>query len=214
MGIATLSTRHQSAEDREAAHYRAEALRQLERSPEQPGWTAAPLRLDVLDALALVEAGLIELADQTAAEVQHSPISPTPPRAEWPANPRAYRAAHADAARRDLLAMKQSRDPRRWRFNGSSRTVPRAALWLLAQVQGVRGPWRPLSDDELLRVRAVARSSARVVEQVLDVGDGRVRLDAACPLCGGLLDMHGGAGVRPTVRCTGCGRTWTHHDAG
>ncbi|MFE0036808.1 hypothetical protein [Streptomyces sp. NPDC059015] len=217
MGIAVLSNRHQTAEEREAAQWRAQALRQLERSPDQPGWTAAPIRFDVLDALLLVEAGLVELADQIAAASQHSPITPSPPRKTWPANPRAYKAARADANRRDLLALRQSKDPRRWRLmNGpdADRTAVRAALWLLARYQGVRGPWRPLSDDERARIRTVARACAHLVERCLDVGDGRATLAESCPLCGDRLVMHGGAGASPVVRCRGasCGRTWTWSD--
>ncbi|MFJ4009434.1 hypothetical protein [Streptomyces sp. NPDC090026] len=212
MGIATHSARTQSTEDAEAAAWRAQALRALERSPDQPGWTAAPIRLDVLDALVLIEGGIIELADTIAAAVQHSPVAPSPPRRTWPADPRAYRAARADAARRDALALRQSADPRRWRFTGPTRTVPRAALWLLAQAQGVRGPWRPLDDQQLQRVRAVAGTAARLLERCLDVGDGRVRLDAGCPSCGGLVDLHGGGGARPVAHCTNCGHTWTQRD--
>ncbi|TXS36943.1 hypothetical protein [Streptomyces sp. OR43] len=78
MGIGIISARTQSDEEREAAGYRAAALRALERSPDQIGWTAAPLRIDVLDTIRTVEAGLIELADQTAAAIQHAPITPAP----------------------------------------------------------------------------------------------------------------------------------------
>lgn len=214
MGISVLSNRHQSDEEAEAATWRAEALRALERSPDQPGWSAAPLRLDVLDTMRTVEAGLVELADQIAALIQHAPITPAPPRGFRPADRKARARWERDDARRDLLALKESKDPRRWRIAGTAeqRTADRAALWLLAQVQGVRGPWQALPDTELARIVAVAHSCALLVEHALDVGDERVRLAVLCPICHGLLDMHGGAGASPVVRCTSCGQTWTQHD--
>ncbi|MGW6459110.1 hypothetical protein ACWF94_24840 [Streptomyces sp. NPDC055078] len=209
MGIATVSARQQDAEEAEAATWRAEALRILERSPDQLGWTAAPIRLDVLDTIATVEAGLLELTDQLAAAIQHAPITPAPPRRSWPTDPRARRTVEQDDARRNLLALKQSKDPRRWRYIGTDRTVPRAGLWLLAQVQGARGPWRPITDPDRHRIAAVASTSARLVEHALDVGNERARLAAPCPICLGSLDMHGGAGSAPVVRCGSCGRIWT-----
>ncbi|MER8083816.1 hypothetical protein ABTZ57_01305 [Streptomyces sp. NPDC094048] len=208
MGIGTVSARQADAEEREAAGYRAQALRLLERHPDQPGWTAAPLRLDILDTMLTVEAGLIELADQTAAAVQHAPLTPAPPRRSWPTDPRARRTTAADDTRRNQLALRQSKDPRRWRYTGQ-RTAPLAALWLLARTQGVRGPWRPLSPEEQHRIDVVAAVSAHLVERALDIGDGQARLDALCPICDGPLDLHGGAGAAPTIRCTDCGRTWT-----
>ncbi len=208
MGIGIISRHDQDAEQAEAATWRAEALRALERSPDQPGWTAAPLRLDVLDTMVTVEAGLLELADQIAAAVQHAPITPAPPRRSWPDDPRARRTAQADDVRRNQLALRESKNPRRWRYTGTQRTAPLAALWLLARTQGVRGPWRPLTYAEQHRIDTVARTSAGLVERALDVGDGRARLAAVCPVCSGPLDMHGGAGTDPLVRCTRCGKTW------
>ncbi|MER5677385.1 hypothetical protein ABT081_10650 [Streptomyces sp. NPDC002238] len=210
MGISLISARHQSDEEAEAVTWRAEALRALERSVEQPGWTAAPLNLTVLDTMLTVEAGLLELADQTAAAVQHAPITPAPARRSWPDDPRARAVAQADDRRRNQLALRESKNPRRWRYQGEQRTAPLAALWLLARVQGVLGPWRPLSDEQHDRIHAVARASAGLVERALDMADGHVRLAALCPVCHTpTLDMHGGAGVAPVARCATCGRTWT-----
>ncbi|WP_128817997.1 hypothetical protein [Streptomyces sp. S063] len=209
MGIATISNRDQDDEQAEAATWRAEALRALERDPAQPGWTAAPLRLDVLDTMVTVEAGLLELADQTAAAVQHAPITPAPARRSWPDDPRARRTAEADDRRRNQLALRESKNPRRWRYTGEQRTAPLAALWLLARIQGVRGPWRPLTDAEQQRIDVVARTSADLVERALDVGEGLVRLAALCPVCSGCLDMQGGSGAVPVVRCGSCGRMWS-----
>lgn len=209
MGLSLLFQRRETEEEAEAATWRAEALRLLERQGEQPGWTAAPLNISVLDAMVTIEAGLLALADQIAEVVQHAPITPAPPRRTWPEDPKARRVAAADDNRRNQLALRQSKDPRRWRYTGQ-RTAPQAALWLLARVQGVRGPWRPLTEEQQQHIATVARACARLVEHALDVGDERVRLAALCPFCHtATLDMHGGDGTTPIARCDTCGRTWT-----
>ncbi|MFJ2292129.1 hypothetical protein ACIOG7_10510 [Streptomyces sp. NPDC087894] len=209
MGISTMSTRHQSEDEAEAATWRAEALRALERSTDQLGWTAAPLNLTVLDTMLTVEAGLLELADATAEVIQHAPLTPAPARRSWTDDPRARRTAEADDRRRNQLALRQSKDPRRWRYTGAQRTAPLAALWLLARVQGVLGPWRPLSEKQHDRIQHVAQASAGLIERALDMADGHVRLAALCPACHTVtLDMHGGAGEAPVARCVSCGRTW------
>ncbi|MFE2600144.1 hypothetical protein ACFXCZ_27255 [Streptomyces sp. NPDC059396] len=228
MGIPTRD--HRSDDEAEAATWRAEALRLLERDPTQPGWTAAPLRLGTLDVLRTVEAALIELADQTAAAVQRAVITPSPARRarpprmrgsgfDFPARleGRAGRVQAADDRRRDLLAFKDSRDPRRWYYasdphraeDDPRRTVPRAALWLLARVQHAPGPvHRQLTPVEGDRIASVARAAARAVEHVLDVGDEHVVIMALCPDCGGRLTMYGGGGALPVVHCRSCGHIW------
>ncbi|WP_405683348.1 hypothetical protein [Streptomyces sp. NBC_00057] len=122
------------------------------------------------------------LADRTAAGVQHAPITPAPPRRSWPTDLRARRKA-ADDTRRNQLALRQSRNPRRWRYTGQ-RTAPLSALWLLAPAQGIRGPCRPLTDEEQRQIDVVA-VSARAIERALDIGDGQVRLAELCPICDG-----------------------------
>lgn len=85
-----------------AAHLRAQ-----ERDPIQLGERPAPLRIPVLDTMCAVEAALVECADVTGAEVQRSPMGLLP---------KTYPAA--DRTRRELLAMKDAADLRRWRYDG------------------------------------------------------------------------------------------------
>ncbi|MFC9429284.1 hypothetical protein [Streptomyces sp. NPDC056987] len=238
MGIPTL-TRTPDSEEAEAATWRAEALRILERAPDQPGWTAAPLRLGVLDTIRLVEAALVELADQVADLVQRAQITPAPPRRATPrrstppASPspagfdfppvgsteQARRVQEHEDRKRDLAAMRDARDPRRWQLPASGRstphtdwgrrTAPRAALWLLARVQHAPGPvHRRLTPLETDRIATVARAAAGAVEHALDLADGRARVGRPCPGCGGPLVMHGGGGAIPVARCSGCGSIW------
>ncbi|MFJ2174362.1 hypothetical protein ACIOHE_15790 [Streptomyces sp. NPDC087851] len=232
MGIPTI-THTPDSDAAEAATWRAEALRRLERDPAQPGWTAAPLRLGVLDTIRTVEAALVELADQVADQVQRPQITPAPPRrairtttprpgfdfAPVPTTDRARRVQENDDRRRDLLAMRDARDPRRWQLPASGRgaprtdwgrrNAPRAALWLLARVQHAPGPvHRHLTVLEADRIASVARGTARLVERALDTGDERARISAPCPACSGRIIMHGGGGAAPIARCTGCGGIW------
>ncbi|MFD9606199.1 hypothetical protein [Streptomyces sp. NPDC059970] len=50
--------------------------------------------------------------------------------------------------------------------------------------QGVRGPCRPLTDEEQRQIDVFA-VSARAIERALDIGDGQVRLAELCPICDG-----------------------------
>lgn len=192
-------------EEQEAATWRAEALRALERSPEQLGQTAAPLRLAVLDTMTTVTEQLVDLADQTAAAVQRSPMTQAP--RSWPA---------ADRARRDLLAQRDAADPRRWRYTGAPRTAVQAALWLLAQQQGVRGPWRPLGEQQRQAIETTAARAAEQVERTLDLASRTETLAMTCPRminvvfpCEGTIQVHGGSGAIPLAHCTSCGHVWT-----
>ncbi|MEV7867452.1 hypothetical protein AB0P17_15425 [Streptomyces sp. NPDC088124] len=235
MGIAALAHPADS-EEAEAATWRAEALRLLERSPDQPGWTAAPLHLGVLDTIATVEGALIELADQTADAVQRPQTSPPPPRRattrpgtagapggfDFPAHAttvQARRVQEHEDRRRALAAMRDARDPRRWQLPASGQGAPqadwgrrtgdRAALWLLARVQHAPGPVRRrLNPLETARITTVAATAARMVERALDLGAERARIAVPCPHCGGTVTMYGGSGVAPGAHCAGCGRTW------
>lgn len=187
-----------AAEDQEAATWRAEALRALERSPEQLGRTEAPLRLAVLDTMTTVTETLVDLADVTAAVVQRSPMTRAP--RTWPA---------ADRSRRDLLAQRDAADPRRWHYTGKPRTAVQAALWLLAQQQGVRGPWRPLGEQQRQAIETTARACAEQIERTLDLAARREPLARPCEQCGGTIEIHGGSGHVPLAHCKRCGRTWT-----
>ncbi|MFP3990673.1 hypothetical protein U9R90_25050 [Streptomyces sp. E11-3] len=194
MGIARL------IDDQDRADHAA-ALRVLERSPDQIGWTAAPIHIDTADAMRAIEAALVECADVTAAVVQRSPM-PLAPR-WWPAT---------DRARRDQLAREDATDRRRWRYVGT-RTAPYAAAWLLARVQGAGGPFRPLDEEQHRHIARVAQGAAERVERALDLAACRAPLADPCPDCQGVIEMHGGSGAPPVAHCTGCGTTWGQRDA-
>ncbi|MGW1158443.1 hypothetical protein ACWD5Q_06620 [Streptomyces sp. NPDC002513] len=186
----------------EAARWQAAYNRQfLDRDPNQVGETRPPLRITVLDTMRAVEAALVATADQVAAIVQRSPMTLAP--RSWPA---------ADRARRDQLAHADATDPRRWRYT-SDRTARRAALWLLARVQGAPGPFQPLPDREHQLIANVAAGAAERIERALDIGARTATIATPCPHCAGRLEMHGGAGTQPVAHCTQCGRTWTGRDA-
>ncbi|MER7047746.1 hypothetical protein ABT391_23170 [Streptomyces jumonjinensis] len=185
------------AEEIEAAHHRAAALRQLERSPDQIGVRPVPIRLAVHDTMRMVETVLVQLADQIAANIQRSPLTDAP--RSWPA---------ADRARRDALARADREHPHRWRYTGT-RTAPQAALWLWARVEQIPGPCRPLTAQHQQRIATIAQGAADRIERVLDTGTRTAVLDAPCPDCSGRLTVTGGAGTTPIAHCTSCGRTWT-----
>ncbi|MEU8886703.1 hypothetical protein [Streptomyces sp. NPDC048442] len=167
--------------------------------PAQPiGVTVAPLRIPILDTMRAVEAALVDLADQTASEIQRPTMARAP--RTWPA---------ADRVRRDHLAVADAVDPQRWRYTGQ-RTAPYAALWLCARVEGRRGPCRPLGEEQLHRIARVAEGAAARVEQALDIADGcRLLADTHPCACGGAIEVHGGAGAQPVARCTRCGVIWS-----
>jgi len=194
-------------DEAEAATWRAKALRALERSPEQIGRTEPPLRLAIFDTMQTVTDDLTEMADAIAAVVQFAPLTPAPAR-RWPADPKARRILEAEDARRNLLAQRQANDPRRWRYTMGERTAVRAALWLCARVQGVRGPWRPLTEKQHAEIASVASVAAQRVERALDLAARSEPLARPCP-CGGRINVHGGRGASPLAHCTGCGRVWT-----
>jgi hypothetical protein len=172
-------------------------LRALERSPEQLGATAAPLRIDILDTMRDVETVLVGCADYIAAAVQRSPM-PRAPRT-WPAT---------DRARRDQLADADAADPRRWRYTGH-RPAPYAAAWLAARVDAhPGGPFAPLTLDHRDTIGRAARAAGTRIERVLDLTDDRRTLTRPCA-CGGTIEIHGGAGATPVARCTGCGAIWS-----
>ncbi|MCI3271417.1 hypothetical protein [Streptomyces cylindrosporus] len=186
----------------EVAYERSQALldRILERADsasDAPGERPIPIRLTIHETMRVVQASLVHCADVTAAAVQRSPM-PGPP-AHWPA---------ADRTRRELLALRDSKDPRRWKFVGD-RTAVDAALWLYCRVTDQHGPFRPLSEAQRGQIANVAAGAAERVEQALDVGERTVPLTRPCPECGGRIEMHGGAGVSPIARCTSCGHIWT-----
>lgn len=184
----------------EAARWQAAYSRQfLDRNPNQVGATRPPLRIDVLDTMRTVEQLLVETADATASAVQRPSMSLAP--RSWPT---------AEQARRNALARADAADGRRWRYTGN-RTAPRAALWLLARIQGCPGPFRPLNTTQQQHIATVARRATEQVTRMLDIASRTVTLVHPHD-CGGLIQLTGGSGAHPAARCTGCGHTWTSHD--
>ena len=186
------------------------ALRPLERNPEQLGARPVPISLRVHDTMRLVEAALVECADNIAAHVQRPPVSPPAPRRATIARTRADRVAWEDHARRIQAARDDAMDPRRWKWSGTRPSAPYAALWLLGRVQGAPGPFRPLQAQPLRQVAAVAAEALHRVEAALDLADHRRELTSThtCP-CGGTIELYGGAGAQPVARCKGCGVIWS-----
>lgn len=184
------------ADQLEYDRHQAAHLRSLERSSDQLGERPAPVRLAILDTMGAIEAALVDCADQTAADVQRSPMAYAP--RGWPA---------ADRARRDQLARADALDPRRWKYRGH-RTAPYAALWLLARVERVGGPFTALSEAQRARIGTVAEGAAERVERALDIAAQRRTLERPCA-CGGKIDIHGGEGRVPLAHCKGCGQVWT-----
>ncbi len=196
------SLEQHDADQLEAERHRALALRTLERDPAQLGERPIPIRLTIHETMRVVQAALVETADQIAGSVQRPVMGLLPD--GYPA---------ADRARREQLVMQDRRDPRRWSWTGTRPDAPHAALWLLGRVQGSPGPFRPLTGPQRDHIAAVARGCAQRIEQALDVGTRTAQLARPCPDCGGRLQLHGGAGTPPVAHCTRCGHTWTHQDA-
>jgi hypothetical protein len=180
-----------------AEHQRAVELRALERDPGQIGERPIPIRLTVHETMQVVRQDLLDCADHIAASVQRPVMGLLPE--GYPA---------ADRQRRELLALKDRKDPRRWKWEGVRPDAPHTALWLLARVLGNPGPFRPLSVLQADHIAAVAKAAARKVEAALDVSGGTARLARPCPRCGGQLTVHGGAGATPVARCGTCGHLW------
>lgn len=176
----------------------AAELRALERDPAQIGARPIPIRLSVYETMRTVQAALVELADQIAATVQRPAMSYAP--RNWPAT---------DRARRNALAHADIVDPRRWHWTGTPPTASYAALWLLARVEGAPGPFRPLTGLQQAHVASVAAEARRRVERILDTGAETAKLTHPCPDCGGVIEVHGGAGASPLANCSSCGGIWT-----
>ncbi|MEU4170996.1 hypothetical protein AB0F46_29465 [Streptomyces sp. NPDC026665] len=193
MGIARLHD-HLKADDQAAAQ------RALERSPEQLGATAAPLRITILDTMTALDQQLVDAADQIASAVQRTPAT------------RVRSAGPGDSLGLKLstLILTDQADARRWSFTDPRhRTAPFAAAWLLARHDGAPGPFRPLTGVHRDQIADAARWAAGQVEQALELARRTQVLDRPCPHCRGVLRIEGGDGQEPAVRCRGCGRKWT-----
>ncbi|AZM91451.1 hypothetical protein [Streptomyces sp. W1SF4] len=166
-----------------------------------PADRSAPVRLHVIDTIRTVEAVLVALADQIAARVQSSPVSPAP--ADWAA--RGW--SPADRDRRNALAAADSADLARWPYTGT-RTAPQAAVWLAARVRGDVGPFRPLTGAELDEITRTAAGAAERVEHALGIRRRSVGTGRACG-CGAELLLEGGDGRPPSLVCRACARSLT-----
>ncbi|MBQ0827680.1 hypothetical protein [Streptomyces tagetis] len=197
MGIARL---HDHLKTDEAAT----ELRALERSPDQIGTTAAPLRIAILDTMTALDQQLVDVADQIASAVQRPPAS------------RVRSASSGDDVGLQLatLILTDEADARRWSYtNPRLRTAPFAAAWLLARHDGAPGPFRKLTGVHHDQITAAAVWAAHQVDQALEMARRTQVLERLCPHCRGVLRIEGGDGSTPAVRCRGCGRTWTGQEA-
>ncbi|MFG2963559.1 hypothetical protein ACGFZS_09745 [Streptomyces sp. NPDC048288] len=198
MGIARLHDHLKATEE-------ATELRALERSPEQLGTTAAPLRIEILDTMAAIDRRLVDAADVIADHVQR------------PAVTRAVRSAGPGddiALQLRTLILKDEADERRWSFTDPRRrTAPFAAAWLLARHDGAPGPFAKLTPLHQEAIATAARWAAGQIEQALEMTRRTQVLERPCPHCRGQLRVEGGDGQVPTVLCQGCGRRWTGNAA-
>lgn len=184
-----------------------------DRDPAQIGQRPIPIRLPIHETMRIVQAALVQCADQIAEHVQRAPMAPPPPRRASYARTRAERVAWEDHARRVEAAQRDRLDPRRWSWTGTRPNARMTALWLLGRMQGAPGPFRPLAPLQAAHIAVVARGAAERVERALDVGETTAPLARPCPDCGGRLNLHGGAGASPVARCTECGHMWSRQDA-
>ncbi|MFE5514482.1 hypothetical protein ACFQ9J_28505 [Streptomyces sp. NPDC056529] len=174
------------------------ALRAMERNPDQLGATAAPLSLRIADTMRTVEVALHETGTQIAAANQRALITPAP--RDW---------AKDDRARRNKIALEDSRDRQRWHFT-PSHTAPYSALWLCARVQGAKWPGTGLTTAQHATVRKVAAGALERIEKALDLVYQRreLSIDRPCQ-CGGRIEVYGGGGADPVAQCQGCGAFWS-----
>jgi hypothetical protein len=167
-----------------------------DRDPHKLGERPVPLRLHVVDACRAVEAALVAVADQVAADIQRDTIKPL--RRAIPGDPAGLQLA--------MLAARDEADPARWHFTMGDRSAVRAAEWLLGRLRGDEGPCLPLTDRHREQIAVVAREAARRIERTIGgVGDRyEVRLDGRpCPYCGDVLTLYRGGGLDDVVVCSG-----------
>lgn len=194
MGIARLH-------DHLKADEAAVAQRALERSPEQLGATAAPLRITILDTMTSIDQRLVDAADIIASHVQRDPV-PSKVRVAGPGDDIALQLR--------TLILKDEADARRWSYTDPRRrTAPYAAAWLLARHDGAPGPFEKLTPRAQDAIATAARWAAGQIEQALEMTRQTQALERPCPHCRGQLRIEGGDGQLPTVKCRGCGRKWT-----
>jgi hypothetical protein len=185
--------------DAQQIHH-ARGTRELEVPAGQP-----PLNLDAFDAIRTTELALIGTADHIAAQVQRYPVTVDTGRG-WTDD------LHRQVA---LLATRDQADPRRWSLtNTATRTPSHAAVWLQQRLDGVPGPFRPLTVQQRDRITEVAREADTRVQMALVILRRRTAVPYPCPHCRARsLVVQGGDGQPPAAQCGRCGRTWTGQDA-
>lgn len=198
MGIARLHEHLRADDD-------ARALRALERSPDQIGATAAPLRIAILDTMTGIDGQLVDAADYIASAVQRPAIS----------RPPVTNSSDAVGLQLAALALSDTNDARRWSWTDPrQRNAPFAAAWLLGRIEDAPGPFRMLTAVQRDEVTRVAGRAARAITRALEMARQTQTLERPCPHCRGALRIEGGDGRAPAVRCRGCGRTWTTNTPG
>ena len=176
--------------------------RALERSPDQIGASAAPLRIAILDTMTELDRRLVEVADGIAGAVQRMPTTRVPIRVAGPGDDIALQLR--------TLILTDEADARRWSFTDPRRrTAPYAAAWLLARHDGAPGPFAKLTGVHQDQIASAAAWAASQIEQALEMTRKAQVLERPCPHCRGVLRIEGGDGQAPAVRCRGCGRTWS-----
>lgn len=185
--------------DLEAVDRAELAAERADTDPSALGESAAPLRIHVLDTMRTVEGALLRLADITASRIQRPALTVGLTGRGWVDE--AQLAAVA-------LARRDREDPRRWSYQ-TQRDATTAANWLMARLTGQPGPFRSLTDDHLRHISRVAEAAAERVERTLGTTRQARTLPDPCPHCRGALEILGGDGTPPAVKCTACGRSWT-----
>jgi hypothetical protein len=188
--------------DEQAAEAYATAAELAERTALAPGEHPAPLSVSVLDTITAIGDELLALADEIAGRIQRPAFTV-----------RITSASPNDrmALDLDLMATKDRVDPRRWRWNLAQRDGALAAAWLADRLTDPRGPFRPLTDDQVRRIAAVAAACRRRAAPLLaspTATDGQpVQLPHHCD-CGGRLQLANEADDF-RVSCDRCGTSVT-----
>ncbi|MEO3976326.1 hypothetical protein [Streptomyces sp. CAU 1734] len=163
-----------------------------DRDPDQLGERPAPIRLHVHDTMRTIDIGLSRCAGDIAAVSQRPPsMVLVPPVPGWSAAEVRHQG--------EMMAARDAADPSRWR--GGIRPAPDAAAWLLARVYEHPGPFRPLDDDQLLRVARHAQDARQRIDRMTGSAVRSALMDGRpCPWCAGDLWMH----VTPTETSVTC----------
>lgn len=178
-----------------------------DRDPAQLGERPILISVRAHDTRVAAEAALHHLATDIAKTNQHAVLTGARPHIGFHTTERARRIAEQDATMRNANARADAEHPQRWHFDARPDAI-RAALWLRSRLLDHRAPCEPLTDEQRQRIEKVTAGALARVEGVLDRADVPQKLARPCP-CGGIIEVHGGAGSTPCARCTGCGALWT-----